>query len=338
MCWQFCKKRKVLFPFIIIFTLLIYASKAGVNKCEQVIRPNDHHEKSLQFNDHMIKLLGTFQSSKNRQSKWQDRFVNSSIGKFDVNGFHFTSQKYNMAYFIWDIFLRQNKIIFVTSRILPINLNDIIVTVHEMKEKFKVVSEVCANLLRTNYPDEVIIGVVSTKSLTRYLNYLRSKNSPVKLTVTVELFDYKEKYVLEAVQNPNKLESDGIVMQTKIGPDIKPQELLTFLDYYVSIGVDAFYVYFMIPIEKIPENVLTMWKRSPHAHRMTFVQWYPFYVTGPFPGSRRDNPTSCSEIGMINDALYRLKFSNMQLWLGSVDLYDYMVVLHARIKNGNSSG
>lgn len=149
------------------------------------------------------------------------------------------------------------------------------------------------------------------------------------MKVTVELYNYRQSYILLPHPLPAIPHDGGVIMLAKYGPDIQPQELLTFIEYYVTIGVDAFYIYFMIPIQQIAEDALEMWKTSRHAHRLTFVQWYPFHVKGPFPGSHRQQERIfCSEIGLINDALYRLKFSKIasQIWLGVVDLDDYMVV------------
>jgi hypothetical protein len=217
----------------------------------------------------------------------------------------------------------------ISSRVLPINMDDVTVFLHGIKKRLQVTEVICADLPRKNYPDEVIIGRIQSNSIRRYIDTLRSNNRPLEMKVTVELYNYKQSYTLLLQPIPAIPHNGGVIMLTKYGPDIQPQELLTFIEYYVTIGVDAFYIYFMIPIKQIPDDVLAMWKTSRHAHRLTFVQWYPFHVKGPFPEfHQQQGRILCSEIALINDALYRLKVSSIasQIWVGSVDLDDYMVV------------
>jgi hypothetical protein len=100
-----------------------------------------------------------------------------------------------------------------------------------------------------------------------------------------------------------------------------------------------------MPISTLPESYLQLWKEFSvkYPYVMTFVQWYPFHVPGPFAYKEGN---ASSELAVANDALYRVKpsidhylknnyiinskvsFSEVldKVWLSHINLDDFLVV------------
>ena len=146
-----------------------------------------------------------------------------------------------------------------------------------------------------------------------------------RLNITLELYDIKIRYQLEESLVINY--PDSFVVAVMVGHDNLVEEIITFMEYYLAIGTDHFLFYFLMPIESLPDAFIDRINGFRNRTVITIIQWFPFYVDGPYPilGGK-----GSSELALIQDGLYRVKSDKHtpehKAWFAHVDLDDFLVV------------
>ena len=97
-------------------------------------------------------------------------------------------------HFIYDMFIKENRIVMITSRFLSIDLQDVKIIIPELNEILEPYSIICKHSISIQrHPNEIMIGFYQSDTLSSY--FQTHPFSP--LNITLQLFHIRQDYRLQ---------------------------------------------------------------------------------------------------------------------------------------------
>jgi hypothetical protein len=198
------------------------------NECRENKR--NYHESSSpkSFHDDISSYIPDFKITNwNSNDSWRKSFTESSrLTTVHPNNLFFLPKQevthpsaaggnphpHTPVYFLWDIFLRDDKIVVTASRFLPIGLQEIYFTIDTLKEEIESNSTsdkllhidnvhviCCFGSFHSNNANEVIIGYFANE---RFIEYLKGISANDKIRIKLHLYSHSFEYAVHKLLSP----------------------------------------------------------------------------------------------------------------------------------------
>jgi hypothetical protein len=331
-------------------------------ECRENHRNYQDPASGKQWHDEISSIIpGYTVKNWNDDDSWLKSFTPSThIKAIHPNNLFFLDSTMNMStaiYWIWDIFLREDKIVVLSSRYLPIALQEIYFTIDSLSDNSTALPIDTSHLICTSLPNwprvnpnEVIIAYYSNPQL---VDYLKTIQTGEKIKVKLHLYAHTFEYTVEKLVSPQPAPlpprdpkilppslipapSDSssstaspivyppMVAVTLIGDDILVQEVITWMTYHEAVGIHNFYIYYCVSITSDWAKALTTYASECVSCHITVLSWYPFWVN--IPSSRSHSKQGSSQLAVIQSGLFRLRTTAYPIWMVHNDIDEYLVV------------
>lgn len=230
---------------------------------------------------------------------WKNSFDNS-IPILSIKDLIFNTKKGNSAILIWDLFLKDGSIFVIFAPYLKISIDDIVFTIISTNEEDIGVSKtIIFNKKMNECPNQVIIAIITTKRLLSYVQNNEYIEFQISYSKVSKIFNLTKEIEYNVKQQ-------SLVVTGMVNIDNPIEEVITWMEYYKLMNVTHFYLYFLYPIEQASNKSIFLLNdfAKNNNYIFTLIQWHSYFVDGPF---NIKNTLACSELAMIQSALYRLK-------------------------------
>lgn len=265
------------------------------------------------------------------QSEWMSRF-DPFINKIQVKDMMIDGPINNFKYpAVLDVFVNDSAIFLITSAYLEIPHDKFSIRLEN--SSFTPNSVVDSGNYRWRIADrnKPVVLIYSSHHLKEILTQHRNiGRTRIRIKIVIELNGVKhsKKFALSLKSLwPNNGEPNQFVTVTLIGPDISISELITHINYYRMIGFQHFFLYFLIPLNCLPDSEVKELNTLARTTNYSFsiIQWHPFSIDDPAHKNPKEPHVGCTHLYFLASILYRLKNNLVDTWIAHVDIDDYII-------------
>ena len=238
--------------------------------------------------------------------------------------------------FLYDALFDDSSLVLIVSRYFNLAMNSFHVRMKGENEDLNLVQGHHPKTNIKSDPNSVMVLSYGSNMLSSMLALYRlrpeylgfSSSSPSSL-VEFSITAGSQRGNINVSVTPSWPNGDplDLVSCTMLGYDFKMQELKTWMQYHLSIGIQHFFLYLLFPLECLTDaemvefNSLALFTK----YSFTVVQWHPYFIDNPM----RDKGTAyvgVTQLPLLQSNIYRLKNSIKDTWIAHIDLDEYLVV------------